>query len=70
MKREENLAQGVLLEEEELSEVNGGMRMQNEAGLWIEQTEGKTPNNQGGGAEPIEDEALEDVSGGMRVQAI
>lgn len=69
MERKEKNVQGILLEEEELDEVNGGMRIQNETRSWIEQKEGKTPNISGGGAEPIDDEALEDVSGGMRAQS-
>lgn len=69
MEREERPVQGILLEEEELSEVNGGMRIQNETRTWIEQSDGKIPNHSGGGVEPIDDEALEDVSGGMRAQS-
>lgn len=49
MERKEKNVQGILLEEEELDEVNGGMRIQNETRSWIEQKEGKTPNISGGG---------------------
>ncbi len=49
MDHKEKNVQGILLEEEELDEVNGGMRIQNETRSWIEQTEGKTPNISGGG---------------------
>ncbi len=54
MKQNEKPAQGIVLNEKEPDEVNGGLRMQNETirtGI------------------PVEDEALEDVSGGLRVQS-
>lgn len=68
MKQNEKPAQGIVLNEKEPDEVNGGLRMQNEIRIGIELTDGKTPENSRGGI-PVEDEALEDVSGGLRVQS-
>lgn len=62
---------GIRLEDEELEQVNSGLRVQgeNEIRPWIEQAEGKSMIIEGGGAELIDDEALEAVSGGLRVQS-
>lgn len=63
--REGKNAQGILLEEEELNGVNGGMRVQSTR-TGAGQADGETPDHffLGGGV-PVDDEALEDVSGGM-----